>query len=268
MIHFFIGTKAQFIKMAPVMAVMDKKDIPYRYIDSGQHAEFTSTLRKGFNIREPDICLNKEGRDVTTMISAAKWMFSLGMSSVFQKKWLKEKVFPGKGICLVHGDTLSTLLGLKMAKAAGLDVGHIEAGLRSYSFLHPFPEEIIRVYCMNRCDILFAPSLEAMENLKKMKVRGMVEGIEGNTVVDALRLSSEQKTEVKIPSAPYALAACHRFETITRKSNLLSVVNLLNRVARDMNVVFAVHKPTRRYLEKFGLKNRLETNVEVIGMQD
>lgn len=53
MIHFFIGTKAQFIKMAPVMVELEKRGVAFRYIDSGQHAELTRSLRKVFGVGEP-----------------------------------------------------------------------------------------------------------------------------------------------------------------------------------------------------------------------
>ena len=46
MIHFFIGTKAQFIKMAPVMVELKNRGIAFRYVDSGRHAELTKTQRR------------------------------------------------------------------------------------------------------------------------------------------------------------------------------------------------------------------------------
>lgn len=268
MVHFFIGTKAQFIKMAPVMLEMEGRGLPYRYIDSGQHGELTRSLRQVFGIREPDVSLSDDGRDITSLIKAARWAGRMRIKSLFCKKWLRDNVFTGGGICLVHGDTLSTLLGVNMAKAAGMAVGHVEAGLRSYNILHPFPEELIRIYCMKRCDVLFAPSAEAEKNLHQMKINGKVVLIDGNTVVDSLRLVENAKLTVKIPSEPYALAACHRLETITNHRRLSKVVHLLNVVSRQMKVVFVTHKPTQHYLEKFGLKKVILPGVEIVGMQD
>lgn len=268
MIHIFIGTKAQFIKMAPVMVELDRRGLAYNYIDSGQHGAFTRSLRETFRIREPDVSLGKSGHDITTMGTAALWAMQLWTGSVYRKQWLREKVFPGGGICLVHGDTLSTLLGVRLARAAGVAVGHVEAGLRSRSLLHPFPEEIIRLYCMRRCNVLFAPSHEAVRNLAGMKVRGNVVHVEGNTVVDSLRLVENAKPSTDIPSIPYALAACHRFETITSRRRLEAVVGLLNRVSQEMRVLFVTHKPTRKRLERYGLVQRLSKCVVVLEMQD
>jgi UDP-N-acetylglucosamine 2-epimerase len=160
------------------------------------------------------------------------------------------------------------MLGLKLARAARLQVGHIEAGLRSYNLLHPFPEELIRIYCMKRCDLLFTPSAESSENLRDMDVKGKVFQLDGNTVVDALRIIEKSDVTAKIPSEPYALAACHRLETIASRSRLMQIVNLLNRVSKEMKVLFVTHKPTNKYLEKFGLKKEIYSNVQILYMQN
>ena len=268
MIYFFIGTKAQFIKMAPVMVELQLREIPFRYIDSGQHGEFTRSLRQVFGIKKPDYSFSKNGLDITSIASAIQWATRLVSDSILRKKWLREIVFPEDGICLVHGDTISTLLGLQMAMTAGVTVGHVEAGLRSYNFLHPFPEELIRIYCMYRCDVLFTPSDNAMNNLHRMKVRGKVIHTWGNTVVDALRFVENLPVTVDIPCESFALAACHRLETIANRNRLEKVILLLNRVAENMKVLFVAHKPTRRYLMRYNLYNKLSRQVEILEMQD
>lgn len=267
MIHFFVGTKAQFIKMAPVMIEMRNRNIGFRYIDSGQHAQLTRSLRKVFGLSEPDVSLYGKNQDVVSLASAIGWIFKLGWAWLVRRKWLREHVFAGGGICLIHGDTLSTLFGMKMAKAAGLRVGHVEAGLRSFCIWHPFPEELIRIYCMKRCDILFAPSEEARGNLEAMKVRGSVVKVDGNTVVDALRLMEGTAATIEIPKQPFALATCHRLETITRAKRLQQVVTLLNGFAEQIQVLFVIHTPTLKYLKKFGLEEQISPKVRMLEMQ-
>jgi len=253
--------------MAPVMVELRNRDVPFRYVDSGQHAELTKVLRQSFGIPEPDVCL-RSGKDVSSLLSAVLWSGKLTLLSLAGKKKLRNKVFPGGGICLIHGDTLSTLFGMRMAKAAGLKIGHVEAGLRSFCIWHPFPEELIRIHCMKRCDVLFAPSEEARSNLESMKVRGRVIKVDGNTVVDALRLMEETPATVEIPKQPFALVTCHRLETITRKKRLQQVVSLLNRFAERILVLFVIHTPTLKYLEKFHLREQISPEVRVLGMQN
>lgn len=268
MVHFFIGTKAQFIKMVPVMVEMTDRGLPFRYVDSGQHAAFTRSLRQAFGVREPDASLREGGGDIVSVTSAMGWYLQCLWKSTFQRRWLRETIFPGGGVCLIHGDTLSTLLGMQLARRAGLKVAHVEAGLRSYRIWDPFPEELIRIRCMRKSHVLFTPSEQATRNLQAMNVAGRIVEAGGNTVADALRLASRRPASVKIPDESFALATCHRLETITRKDRLERVVSLMNRVAEDLPVVFVTHKPTRRYLERFDLTRTLHAGVTQMDMLD
>lgn len=268
MIHFFIGTKAQFIKMAPIMVEMNSRGLPFRYIDSGQHADLTRSLRKSFSIRDPDVFLSNNTGSIVSILEALGWYIGCRWKSLTNLKWLKREVFPGGGICLIHGDTLSTLLGMNMAARAGIKVAHVEAGLRSFNIWDPFPEELIRVRCMKRSDLLFAPSDEAFANLRRMGLSEKVIKVSGNTVLDAIRLINKDKISIEIPETPFALATCHRLETITRKERLAKIVSLLNRVAWEMPVLFVVHQPTRRSLERFGLVQSLNSDIRNINMLD
>jgi len=201
-------------------------------------------------------------------MEAFGWYLGCRWKSITNLKWLKRDVFPGSGICLIHGDTLSTLLGMNMAVRAGLKIAHVEAGLRSFNVLSPFPEELIRVRCMKRSDLLFAPSDEASANLRRMGLSEKAIKVSGNTIVDALRLIDNDRVSIKIPDKPFALATCHRLETIARKDRLKKVIKLLNRAAQKMPILFVMHQPTRMYLERFGLAESLHSNIRKINMLD
>lgn len=268
MIHFFIGTKAQLIKMAPIIISLQKKSIPFRYIDSGQHANITRSLRQLFNLPDPDFSLRDNQKDISSIKQAISWYIHLWFSTYTNRAFLREQVFPGGGTCLIHGDTLSTLLGLQMARAAGLKVAHIEAGLRSHRLFDPFPEEFIRIFCMRRSDLLFAPSDTAYANLEKMKVDGEIFNIKGNTVLDTLRIIGTHSLSTPLPNKPFALVTCHRLETITSRKRLGQVVDLINRVAKDLNVVFVMHKPTKNYLDRFNIFRKLGPRVHCQNMLD
>lgn len=269
MIYCFIGTKAQFIKMAPVMRELRLHNIPFRYIDSGQHAAITRELRRVFDLPEPDVCLRDMARDITATREAIRWYLRLLWKTRTDRAWLRREVFPEDGICLIHGDTLSTLLGLQMARGAGLKVAHVEAGLRSFQWFDPFPEELIRIFCMKRADLLFAPSAEAEANLRAMRLTGQVVQIDGNTVADALRwIGTTIGSRGEAPAKPFALATCHRLETIASQRRLRQVIELLNRVAETIPLVFVVHGPTRYYLQRCGLEQQLSPKILVKDLLD
>jgi len=248
--------------MAPLMVEMRNREIAFRYIDSGQHAETSRRLRTCLALPEPDVILRDEPDDIASIPRAISWYLKYGAARWFRRTWLKRDVFSGGGVCLIHGDTLSTLLGMQIARSAGLDVAHVESGLRSFRFWDPFPEELIRIRCMRRAQFLFAPSAEAAENLREMKVRGKVIEVPGNTVADSLTMVDRLTETYHAPHDPFVLATCHRLETISRRVKLEKVVQLLNRTAEKMPVVFVTHEPTRKYLHRFGLHNKLNSNVE------
>ena len=266
MIHFFIGTKAQLIKTAPVMLELQLLGVPFRLIDSGQHAEFTAEIRADLDLPDPDFSLVSDREDVATYRKAFGWLGEAAMRWAFNKRWIRESVFAGQGgVCVVHGDTASTLLGAEYALRAGLDVAHLEAGLRSFNLFDPFPEEWIRVRCMKRAAILFAPDDEAEKNLVDMKVKGKIVHTRGNTVTDALRLVSE-KSNVDA-DRPYLLATFHRLETLRSAERMKQMVETLNVAAETHRVKFVMHKPTEKALHSRGLLDHLGSGVQRLPMQ-
>ncbi|MXZ69628.1 MAG: UDP-N-acetyl glucosamine 2-epimerase, partial [Acidimicrobiia bacterium] len=161
-IHVFIGTRAEYIKMAPLLSRMEAASLPYRLIDSGQHADRLESFRAELGLREPDFAMGGT-RSVNSVAAALWWAAGLGRKLVLPRR-LDRTVFGGRrGICVVHGDTPTTLIGALMAKRAGLALAHVEAGLRTHRWLHPFPEEIIRVAVDRLADLLFAPDDTAAE---------------------------------------------------------------------------------------------------------
>ncbi len=118
---------------------------------------------------------------------------------------------------------------------------------------------------MKRCQLLFTPSDEAYDNLKKMKPRGEIFHTAGNTVVDALLNISN-----KLPPPPlnnFGLATCHRYETITNKQRLSQVLELINQASKTMPIIFVTHKPTINHIKKFGLSGMLSKDIKVLDMQ-
>ena len=144
MIHIIIGTKAQLIKMAPIMLRLQGKNIPYNFIFTGQHQETIDDLRENFSIKPPDVTLHY-GEDITSVPSMLLWLIKISFKSLFFRNSIFQGDHKNNGIVLVHGDTFSTLLGAIMGRIAGLKVAHVESGLRSFDLWNPFPEELTRI---------------------------------------------------------------------------------------------------------------------------
>ena len=251
----FIGTKAQYIKTAPVLHALEAAGVPYRLVDSGQHAALAAGMRADLGLREPDVRLGGSA-DVTTIGGAVRW--AAGLSTLLlSRKRLRARVFgPSARLCLVHGDTPSTLLATLLARRAGLRVAHLEAGLRSRSLLHPFPEELIRLVVMRLAHVLFAPGDEAVANLAAMRLRrdARVVAVGGNTSADAvarLDLAAGSGTGPGV-------VTMHRVENLHRRSTVEGFVALVERIAARWPVRFVVHGPTGDTLTKAGAWPRLD----------
>jgi len=263
MIHVFIGTKAQYIKTAPLLRSLDASSIPYNLIDSGQHAQISERMRKELHVRAPDVFL-RTGQDITSAPQALWWAMKNLLPGVFCAKGVSARVFKNEsGICVVHGDTPTTLLAVLLAKRAGLKIAHIEAGLRSYNYFNPFPEEAIRVITMRLADLLFTPSDWAYDNLKKMNVKGRMINLGVNTAIEAVAFSLSQRSSLTLSVNDYCLVTIHRVETVYNAKRMRHIVDVLSRISRSKSVVFVLHGPTERSLKRFHLFEGLKKNSNV-----
>ncbi len=262
MLHVFIGTKAQYIKCAPLLLRLDERGTEYRLIDSGQHAALAERLRAELGVRPPDFRLGGEG-DVASVGQAGRWAAGL-LARWRSPARLRAEVFGGRGgACLVHGDTPSTWLGMVLARRAGLAVAHLESGLRSRRWFHPFPEEIIRHRVARRADVLLAPDATAAANLEEMGVRGRVVNVGGNTVLEALRKSATAATPAAQAEAAPAVVTMHRVENLLRPSRREGLVNLAAEAAGRGPVRWVLHDPTRRALGERGCERLTAAGVEL-----
>jgi len=258
MIHIIIGTKAQLIKMVPIIKGLKEKGIGFNLIDLGQHSLIAQDLREEFDLDEPDYFLSK-GTNIATVKQAVFWIAKIFFRSL-SASWIKKELFLNKGgICLIHGDTLSTLIGLYLAKRAKLKIAHIEAGLRSFCWREPFPEEIFRIIAMRFSDILFAPSEWAFNNLENMGFKNKAILIPGNTGGESAEISASNKeTRLDLKTDSFCLFTFHRIENILFKKRLNLAVETLLKISSLMPVIFIQHPPTLNSLRKTGLINRLE----------
>ena len=280
MIHVFVGTQAEYIKMAPLLWRMESTGLPYRLIDSGQHADRSESFRHELGLREPDYAMGGT-RSVDSVPAALWWAAGLGRK-LARPRQLDRTVFGGlPGICVVHGDTPTTLIGSLMAKRAGLALAHVEAGLRTHRWLHPFPEEIVRVAVDRLADLLFAPDGAAAEELRKRRVRGRILTGSSNTISDALRAALEppaagaQTTpDMSGGAGPHSsphrprpvVVTMHRVENLHRRRRRQALVQTITRLARTTPVRWYVHEPTRRALRSADQAGLEACGVELVPM--
>ena len=170
------GTRPEAIKMAPVVMEFRKHpEFATLLCNSGQHREMINETFRDFAL-VPDFSLDvmTPGQSLAMLSSR---LFS-DVDALFEQEkpdWV-----------LVQGDTTTVMVSALCAFYRGIRVGHIEAGLRTFDKLAPFPEEINRQVVSRVADLHFAPTRYAYANLIREGIDPDAAFVTGNTVIDAL----------------------------------------------------------------------------------
>ncbi|MGB3933548.1 MAG: UDP-N-acetylglucosamine 2-epimerase (non-hydrolyzing), partial [bacterium] len=149
------GTRPEAIKMAPLVLELKKsKWFSSRVAVTGQHREMLDQVLDQFQITpDYDLDIMRQGQTLfDTTIRVLQ-----GLEDVLGRERPQ--------MVLVHGDTTTTFAAALAAFYYRIPVGHVEAGLRSFSRYFPFPEEINRCLTGVLADVHFAPTKDARENL-------------------------------------------------------------------------------------------------------
>src|SRR5262249_13970310 len=137
-------------------------------------------------LRQPDLWLARgaRGRDLRVNADIPGWLARVTRSYVRHRGQLRRTVRNGSGrpLVLVHGDTMTTVLASTVGRTLRVPVAHIEGGLRSFDYRHPFPEELNRRLATALAAIHYAPGEWAASNLR----RGIVVDTGSNTIRDSL----------------------------------------------------------------------------------
>lgn len=174
------GTRPEAIKMAPVVMELKKQQMTSNKMESfvcvtAQHRQMLDQVLNLFEI-VPDFDLNVMTSNQTLFELTSRILNGVGQ--------VLEDLKPD--LVLVHGDTTTTFIASLAAYYLQIDVGHVEAGLRTHDKYRPFPEEINRKLTGNIADIHFAPTDVARNNLIKENIPKERIFVTGNTVIDAL----------------------------------------------------------------------------------
>ena len=264
--HIMVGTKGQLIKMAPIMLEMDKRGIEYNFINAGQHTKILYDIIDVFELKQPDVVLNKLNKDVANVKEMFFWIVRTTLNSLAQKK------MPRKGdICLIHGDPIPALLCSIIAKINRAKIVHIESGERTHNLLNPFPEEISRRIIDRLSDFLFASSEESYQNLITSKVKGNVYNLRYNTVIDAIRFAiAKSKTLDFTSEKDYVLINIHRVENIYSNERLNIILSTIEKISKTDEVKIIMHEPFKNKLSKLNKLDVLSKNknIEMLPLQD
>lgn len=257
-----LGTKAQFVKMAPVLLAMDERSLAYTLVYTGQHSETFKEMEAAFGTRAPDIQLFPDF-EADTHFGLLRWTCRFWLTVLkprLFRLWAEHEVF------LVHGDTASTLFGAILGRVCRSEVAHIEAGLRSPKLLDPFPEEVIRRLVSRLSTIHFCPDEWACSNLQN--VTGDIINTAGNTLFDSLRLALDtqgvrQSRLREVDEPPFGIVSIHRNENLSRADRFESLMSTMLKVADQIPIKFVLHPATKKRLRRSGWLERLSAHPDI-----
>lgn len=264
-IIFFIGTTAEYIKLFTVIEEVKKIGLPYKIILSGQNEILNTDIAKETSL-VPDLQLSYEKDIVKNVFGLFSWYFkTLHTSAKVIKDSLSDVNFENS-VFVVHGDTLSTVMGAKLAKKLHSKLCHVEAGLRSHHWLTPFPEEIDRHIVSSLSDYNFCQGEQSLENLKKYPGESI--NTQYNTIIDALNYSNQQKIAdekiAEIIKSPFCVCVMHRQENLLNTSFVKHIVRKIIGVSENKKVVFILHTITKNTLIQLGLLGELQNKENII----
>jgi UDP-GlcNAc3NAcA epimerase len=250
-----LGARPQFVKASMVSKEMiERRDIQEVIIHTGQH--FDENMSKIF-FQEMGIPEPKYNLEINTLPHGAMTGRMLEkIEKVLQKEhpdWV-----------LVYGDTNSTLAGALSAVKIHIPVAHVEAGLRSFN--RKMPEEINRVLTDHLCDTCFAPTLTAVENLRREGISKERIKLVGDVMFDATiyysSIANQDKILLKklnLRKGSYVLATIHRPENTDHPDKLESIIEALNMINSSETVVLPLHPRTKNKLRQNKIKTDFKT---------
>lgn len=263
-IYFFVGTSAEYIKLAPVIKELRSRKIPFKIITSGQIKLHLQDLYSFTGEIIPSISF-QEKKNKSSLFHFFLWaMKTLFIGSIKLRKELKG-CNKDNSYFIIHGDTVTSTIGALIGFIYRIKIVHIESGYRSFNFLEPFPEEICRTINIHLADLLFSPTDWAKKNVQKMK--GVKICTKYNTTIETLQWAIKQNSKIKTISMrkKYYLLILHRQEhVIFRKKWTRDVMDFVIKNAnKDLTCLVLNHPLTIDIIKSLDIGPRVK-NVKII----
>ena len=231
------------MKAAPVTRELRGRGARQTLVHTGQHydSNMSDVFFAQLEMLKPDVNLEVGSGSHARQTAEIMTRFE----SVVQKSM--------PDIVLVYGDVNSTVAAALVCSKLSIRIGHVEAGLRSFD--RSMPEEINRLLTDQLADLLFTPSEDADQNLKREGIAKEKIHRVGNVMIDSLvrLLPSAEKLPANGFSQRYALVTLHRPSNVDDAECLRNILQCLVDLSESLEIVFPVHPRTRQRLTDFGV---------------
>jgi UDP-N-acetylglucosamine 2-epimerase (non-hydrolysing) len=240
------------MKVKPVMDALESGGAQVTLVHTGQHYDpaMNDVFFTDLGLRRPDHFLGagsgtQAGQTARVMTAFEPLVQRLAPDAV-----------------VVVGDVNSTLGCALVTAKSGALLAHVEAGLRSRDW--SMPEEVNRVVTDRVSDLLFAPSPDAVANLRAEGYPAEQIYLAGNVMVDTLRANLDRAlgrgTLARLGLAPgrFGLVTLHRPANVDSADVLGTLLVALAQVAKLCPLVLPAHPRAHGPLRRAGLPPGIE----------
>ncbi|HEA67553.1 MAG TPA: UDP-N-acetylglucosamine 2-epimerase (non-hydrolyzing) [Desulfobacterales bacterium] len=251
-IHLIAAARPNFMKIAPLYHALSKE--PWAepiIVHTGQHYDLNMSDAFFKDLKLPDPHIHLGIGSGTHAEQTGRVMIA------YEKELLKNQ----PDLTVVVGDVNSTVAATLAAVKLGVKVAHLEAGLRSFD--RTMPEEINRIVTDSLADILWTPSVDGDENLKKEGIaKEKIERV-GNIMIDSLEMlrpvieKQDMCKKLNIKPKNFGLVTLHRPSNVDKSDVLKSITNSLVQISEKLHLVFPIHPRTRKNLQQTGFLKML-----------
>ena len=239
------------MKLAPVARALAARGARHTVVHTGQHydPEMSEAFFRDLRLPRADHAL-----DVGSGSHAKQ-------TALIMERFEPLCVSLAPDVVLVYGDVNSTVAAALVAAKLGIKVGHVEAGLRSRD--RTMPEELNRLVTDHLADLLFAPSPDAVENLRAEGVAGPQVHFVGNVMIDSLIVALPAARALEAPrrhgvaNGKYTVVTLHRPANVDDPATLRELLGALGQVSQDGPTLFTVHPRTRARMNTLGMNGTM-----------
>ena len=241
------AARPNFMKVKPVLDALERQGAETVLVHTGQHYDesMNEVFFRDLGLRQPDRHLGTGSGSHAEQTARVMTAFEPVLDEL------------AADAVVVVGDVNSTLACAVVGAKAGLVVAHVEAGLRSRDW--SMPEEVNRVVADRVSDLLFAPSPDAVENLRREGYHDDQIHLAGNVMIDTLyanldrALASDAPHRLGLEPGGYGLVTLHRPANVDTPETLGSLLGALGEVAAHLPLVLPIHPRTAARLAGAGL---------------
>ncbi len=253
-----VGTRPNFMKIAPLATEFKKRNIDHKLVHTGQHydREMSKLFFDELKIPKPDFDLGVGSgtRDEQLEAIQAK------LEPIIRKE--------RPDLVVVVGDVNSTLGAAQAAGKLGVRVAHVEAGLRSFD--STMPEEFNRIETDKISDFLFTTEKSGNINLEKEGISKDKIFFVGNVMIDTLLEHKEKASKSKIleklglEGNNYCALTLHRPSNVDDRKDFENILHILERIQEKLKIVFPMHPRARKNIQSFKLENKIKSMKNLI----